>query len=270
MEADKEAIDRASSIPSEAKAEMERLLAERPIISRLAVYCMASPSLRPHLKALLPSLAYYFVNGPWRHTWVKYGLDPRQSPEYRKQQILECRNIYTPSRSTVNKQQASRGRRGGMQQVKRRASGHAIPENGHIFDGIALNGNFFMYQLCDLIYDETQSIVDDQRLVSTTLSEKEGWYQEGTLAKLRDVVKRRWQVLRDKVKAPSYVDFEREQAELEDVLMSGVASTANPSSSQPSPFSAADFAGILGDDIASPFASGDSDADEFFIFDESM
>ena len=50
--------------------------------------------------------------------------------------------------------------------------------------------------------------------------------------------------------------------------MSGVTSANHQSSGQPSPFSAADFAGIIGDDIASPFASGDSDADDFFIFDE--
>lgn len=268
MAADKEAMERAASIPSEFKTELAALLDKRPIISRLAVYCMASPSLRPHLKALLPSMAYYFVNGPWRHTWIKYGLDPRVTPEYRKQQILECRNIYTPSRSTVNKQQSGRGRRGGMQQVKRQSSGHAVPENGHLFDGVSLNGNFFMYQLCDLIYDETRSIVDDPSVVSNYLSEKEGWYQEGTLAKLREVLKQRWQVLRGKAKAPAYANFEREQAELEDVLMSGVASGVNSSSGRPSEFNPNDFAGIFGGDIASPFASGDSDADDFFIFDE--
>lgn len=260
-------MDKAASIPSEVKIELQGLLESRPIISRLAVYCMASPSLRPHLKALLPSMAYYFVNGPWRHTWVRYGLDPRRSPEYRKQQILECRNIYTPSRSTTNKQQSSRGRRGGMQQVKRRQAGaHAIPGNGHIFDGISLNGNYFMYQLCDLEYEETRQIVDDESMISGELTEKEGWYKEGTLAKLRNIVKRRWQVLREKSSVPSYVDFEREQADLEDVLMSGVASFAGQS---PSPFgAAADFAGLLGDDVASPFASGDSDQDDYFIFDE--
>jgi hypothetical protein len=26
-------------------------------------------------------VAYFFRNGPWRHTWVKYGYDPRKHPE---------------------------------------------------------------------------------------------------------------------------------------------------------------------------------------------
>jgi hypothetical protein len=159
-----------------------------------------------------------------------------------------------------------------MQQVKMRAlvdnATTVHKSNAHIFDGECLNGNFFMYQLCDLHYHETCSIVDDPSNVSSKLTEKEGWYKDGTMARLREIIKRRWLHLWEKTKVPSFVDFEREQAELEHVLMSNTNSGGN-SSSQTSPFNAADFASYLGDDVGSPFVSGGgSDEDDFFIFDD--
>lgn len=257
-----EAIDKARLVPDEARQELNDILKQRPIISKLAVYCMASNALRHHLRALLPSVCYYFVNGPWRNTWIRYGLDPRQSPEHRRFQVLECRNMYTQSRSAAS-QKKFRGKRGGMQQVKRLPSSSSadtnVPPNGYLFDGVTLNGNFFMYQLCDLVYRETHDIVEDPSLVSTQANEKEGWYKDGTLSRLREIVKRRWIHLK-KSATPSYADFEREQADLEDILFS----SSMLSQSVIDSFDSSMFANILtggGDGIS-------SDADEFFIFDE--
>lgn len=268
-----EALEKAKSVPEEARKELMRLLDERPIISRIAVYCLASPSLRPHLKVLLPSVAFYFVNGPWRHTWVRYGVDPRQSADHRFYQILECRNIYTTSKSTLMKM-PTRGRRGGIQQVRRRkvkgddgdddgeaaaAVGQSISisPNSHIFDGLSLNGNYFLYQLCDLVYGPTADIVNSSLNVQDEPDPKDGWYKEGILAQLREILKQRWTVLR-KSAAPSYVDIAQEQANLEDIL-----------ASQPSGIDSLDpsiYAGIFADDTV-PFAPTTTD-DDYFIFED--
>ena len=43
------------------------------------------------LKYLLPSVAYYFVTGPWRIMWVRFGYDPRSEPSAIKYQSLDYR-----------------------------------------------------------------------------------------------------------------------------------------------------------------------------------
>lgn len=222
-EPSKEALEKAASIPAEAKSELAQLLAKRPIISRLAVYSMSSANLRPHLKLLLPSMAYYFVNGPWRHTWVAYGLDPRASSEHRFFQILECRNVYTPSRSSANVKRNVVGRRGGMSQVKRgelaEIKDHLVAPNAHIFDGVNLNGNFFIYQLCDLVFADTAIIVESPQHVANAVTEKEGWYKQGTMNLLREVVKRQWLAMQPSVKNAPLIDLEQEQADMEGLLL---------------------------------------------------
>jgi hypothetical protein len=35
------------------------------------------------LQAVLPFVAYYFTDGPWQRTWVRYGYDPRTDKESR-------------------------------------------------------------------------------------------------------------------------------------------------------------------------------------------
>uniref|UniRef100_A0A182VUL0 Band 7 domain-containing protein n=1 Tax=Anopheles minimus TaxID=112268 RepID=A0A182VUL0_9DIPT len=43
------------------------------------------------LGVILPSIAFYYVNGPWRGTWVRYGYDPRKHFEARVYQLLDFR-----------------------------------------------------------------------------------------------------------------------------------------------------------------------------------
>ncbi|KAN0019354.1 hypothetical protein ACTFIU_002562 [Dictyostelium citrinum] len=44
-----------------------------------------------HTKRLLPSLAFNFVDGPWRKCWVKLGFDPRIHPETSQYQTIDFR-----------------------------------------------------------------------------------------------------------------------------------------------------------------------------------
>lgn len=46
---------------------------------------------RQKLKVILPSLAYYYTNGPWRLMWVRYGYDPRKDFSSRYYQTLDYR-----------------------------------------------------------------------------------------------------------------------------------------------------------------------------------
>lgn len=40
----------------------------------------------------MPAIAYFFMDGPWRCCWVRYGYDPRKDPIARTYQELEIRS----------------------------------------------------------------------------------------------------------------------------------------------------------------------------------
>ncbi|KAK5579466.1 hypothetical protein RB653_009149 [Dictyostelium firmibasis] len=44
-----------------------------------------------HTKRLLPSLAFNFIDGPWRKCWVRLGFDPRIHPETSQYQTIDFR-----------------------------------------------------------------------------------------------------------------------------------------------------------------------------------
>lgn len=59
---------------------IQKLFNNRPIWSRNALEVHMSQVSHGRLKQLLSLVAYYFLNGPWRTLWVKFGYDPRKNP----------------------------------------------------------------------------------------------------------------------------------------------------------------------------------------------
>ena len=43
------------------------------------------------LKCMLPLVAYYFITGPWRTLWVRFGYDPRKNKEAKIYQLVDYR-----------------------------------------------------------------------------------------------------------------------------------------------------------------------------------
>lgn len=63
---------------------------ERPIWSKNAI--VTQVECHPEqLKSLLPTVAYYFLTGPWRALWVRFDYDPRKHPSAVKYQLLDFR-----------------------------------------------------------------------------------------------------------------------------------------------------------------------------------
>ncbi|KAL1124661.1 hypothetical protein AAG570_001285 [Ranatra chinensis] len=69
---------------------VQKCFKERPIWSKLALMCTTGFQ-QDHLKYLLPAVAYYFVTGPFRIMWVRFGYDPRKDPNSRIYQTLDYR-----------------------------------------------------------------------------------------------------------------------------------------------------------------------------------
>jgi general transcription factor 3C polypeptide 5 (transcription factor C subunit 1) len=59
---------------------VQRLFNMRPVWSRRAIVCHVGEINAKRIKYLLPRVAYYWIGGPWRTFWTKFGYDPRKNP----------------------------------------------------------------------------------------------------------------------------------------------------------------------------------------------
>lgn len=58
--------------------------------SKYALMCRTKFS-NDQLKLLLPAVAFYFLTGPWRVMWIRFGYDPRKDTASRIYQTLDYR-----------------------------------------------------------------------------------------------------------------------------------------------------------------------------------
>jgi hypothetical protein len=136
---------------------------------------------RPLIFKALSFVAYTSSQGPWRNTWIKYGVDPRLDKSMRIYQIIDIRDKKTSRKST----------RAGTRLVKQTAPNipHAdFPE--YIFDGINFSTQSY-FQIIDVVLPHFEkkgkSIVYCR---STCDVVNNGWYIDGHLSILRQELKK--------------------------------------------------------------------------------
>ena len=93
----------SSSLMDEEESGMEHvmkclthLFEEKPVWQRSALErrLAADDNIKISswkLGKLIRRVAYYFLDGPWRSTYVRFGYDPRKNPEARRWQVLDFR-----------------------------------------------------------------------------------------------------------------------------------------------------------------------------------
>lgn len=77
-------------VSDEQFMRVRKLFAEIPIWTRIALL-YESGVTNDKLKCIIPSLAFYFSNGPWRTLYVRYGYDPRKDFMSRYYQTFDFR-----------------------------------------------------------------------------------------------------------------------------------------------------------------------------------
>ncbi|EDV98737.1 general transcription factor 3C polypeptide 5 [Drosophila grimshawi] len=77
-------------VSDEQFARVKKLFDESPIWTRIALL-YESGVTNEKLKCIIPSLAFYFSNGPWRTLYVRYGYDPRKDFKSRHYQTFDFR-----------------------------------------------------------------------------------------------------------------------------------------------------------------------------------
>jgi general transcription factor 3C polypeptide 5 (transcription factor C subunit 1) len=180
---------------------VRQLFEERPIWTKAAIRYNTGLT-DEHTKIILPVVAYYFINGPWRISWVKFGYDPRKDPTARIYQTLDYR-IRT-AESTKLKVSAKRSYAGktslflGPTHVKKMSLKHdmsakpklEMDERYYVLRPLTIPpARQMFYQLCDLILPEIQEMISNLSKSSSGLCHlKNGWLPDGFIETSRKVV----------------------------------------------------------------------------------
>lgn len=155
----------------EAVKALRQLLERRPLITRRVAMNFIPQYSDTVFKEATQWVGYSFRAGPWRDSLVKYGVDPRKDPEYRKYQTL-------------------------MFQVDKRIEKAAGPDRpapegwqNHIFDGENLTRSGKTWQICDVTDPLLRSILDTTSIQEECDVHQFGWYYNGTLCKARAIMR---------------------------------------------------------------------------------
>ncbi|KAI3063650.1 hypothetical protein CBS147339_9618 [Penicillium roqueforti] len=157
---------------------------------------------RLNLRHAIPYVGYIFRSGPWRDAIIKLGLDPRTSPKYRHYQTFMFRLL---AREAEVARDGGGGRRHNVPRPSDQRMGEdeaaSGPSTGHIFTGkqpFAQDGRIWMVgeikdaQLQAELYpsDAGPGFLRSECDIVT-----DGWFGNGTLAKVKTVMRHKIQAL---------------------------------------------------------------------------
>ncbi|SCV04548.1 LANO_0G10880g1_1 [Lachancea nothofagi CBS 11611] len=157
--------------------------AKRPIWVKRHIDGLVSQDLHGTLKIALSLVSYRFTKGPWRNTYIKFGIDPRSSPEYAKFQ--------TEYFKIEGKLQKSPLAAKNMPDPP--AKFYETDTLGDIdsrfrFDGTQIPW-YLMLQIDLLIYEPNIAEVYSKAIFLAKPTELTGWFHELDLTKIRKIVK---------------------------------------------------------------------------------
>ncbi|MCJ1286041.1 tau 95 subunit of transcription factor TFIIIC [Xylographa opegraphella] len=160
--------------------ELEGYMNERPIWTRRALTNRNNTHLwRSMIRTVIPYVGYMFRSGPWREAIVKYGVDPRNDPQYRVFQ-------------TMTFQFDIRGKQHNVKAVgskEPRAKKSKTDGNSHIFNGVEMPTDGKVWQVCDIKDPLVQKILATTHLRKRCHIRADGWFHNGTWAKARTIIK---------------------------------------------------------------------------------
>ncbi|XP_037281499.1 general transcription factor IIIC subunit l(2)37Cd [Rhipicephalus microplus] len=208
------------------KQRVQALFQQRPLWTRSAL--QVELNVQPvRFKLILPVVAYYVVNGPFRTAWVRLGFDPRKDPSTKIYQILDFRLKTSPCAMMLNEVSTKRGSSAYLVPTKVLGSNarpiHAQTDylQGHCKDTTAKSSTKFdsqllvsylpgklppyrqmFYHLKDICMASVQKLVhaNDGR-EAATCHERDGWCEEGTMNKCRQLMMAELKATVDKIRS---------------------------------------------------------------------
>ncbi|KAA8642948.1 hypothetical protein EYZ11_001093 [Aspergillus tanneri] len=177
---------------------VEELFTQRPAWTRRGLRnSLKTGDQRYLLRHAIPYVGYIFRSGPWRDAIVKFGHDPRTSPDYRIYQTLMFRIL--PREPEVARDGAG-GRRHTLPRLNEAsysASGtDPVSTDTHLFTGqlpLVVDGRMWMF--CDIMDPLLRNILFPPDpppagfLRETCEPVCDGWFGGGTLAKVKIIMR---------------------------------------------------------------------------------
>ncbi|XP_034945411.1 general transcription factor 3C polypeptide 5 [Chelonus insularis] len=198
------------------------LFEERPIWSKTALVCRTNFT-NEQLKILLPSVAYYFLTGPWRIMWVKLGYDPRKDPSARIYQTLDYRlksmhgleqsikgkrtysNYVLPYKSAAMSKPKTAILTNMQTEIHNIKQSKESSDNVYIYrEGTIPPSRQMFYQYCDVHVEEIQEMLAKlPDPIGIKCHEKRGWLPSGFSDHCREIINKQVRlVLRKKMNIP--------------------------------------------------------------------
>jgi len=170
-------------IMSNLISELQRLLNQRPVWTRRAIINQIKDF--PGIWLIKPALqyvGYQFRTGPFRDAFIKFGVDPRTDPKYRIYQTLAFQ-IHGSSEKNAG------GLLLGKHEFSRNHDGQPQLKDSHIFDGTSFAYDGKIWQVCDITDPLLKRLLSTETLRETCHNQSDGWYWNGTWAKVKLIMK---------------------------------------------------------------------------------
>ncbi|ELU15400.1 hypothetical protein CAPTEDRAFT_224553 [Capitella teleta] len=220
---------------SDLGVKLAQLFKDRPIWSKNAI--MHELKVSPHhLKLLLPTVAYYWLTGPWRTMWTAFGFDPRTDSSSKLLQTIDyrLRTGAHVSKAVLTKIPSKRSTLLYTIPTSKCHPGKLQPpridqalitskedveddETGYLdSSSFIFNPNVLpmyrqtFYQVMNVEMPEVQALVHANDGEETECSERDGWLLPDTLDKCRDLMS---EAVRSKIAKQKGMGFQPNLAE---------------------------------------------------------
>ncbi|GAA5804473.1 hypothetical protein HPULCUR_009968 [Helicostylum pulchrum] len=165
--------------------ELERMFEERPICSRSAIVARLPLESNVNIRRGLARYSYTFTNGPWQNCWVKYGIDPRTDPKYRKYQVIDIRKHFTvKDRLSLS-----------IHKKTSEDSKDTRSKTQFIFDGVTVPGASSSYQLCDITDPDLVRLMENPKYIKPKANKESGYYYKCVFKRIRHVLRIKYESL---------------------------------------------------------------------------
>ncbi|KAL9948915.1 tau 95 subunit of transcription factor TFIIIC [Verticillium nonalfalfae] len=163
----------------------KELMEDRPIWTRRSLLNALGTKVRnAHIVKRCAGFAgYQFRGGPFRDSIIKYGVDPRSDPSFRKYQtvIFNLRKLQ-PGYAGETWQ--------GLRSIRTEARQQMGDNfNSHVFDGKSFWSDGKIWQVCDITDPVIARIVNESPVRPECSILTSGWFHGATWAKLKAVMK---------------------------------------------------------------------------------
>ncbi|KAL8906883.1 MAG: hypothetical protein Q9207_001738 [Kuettlingeria erythrocarpa] len=167
---------------------MRGIFARRPVCTRRSVQNQIPPEIWKAVgtnaaKHLWQYVGFLWNSGPWRDAICAFGVDPRKDKEMRRYQTA----VFQVEPEPVD----SRPKPGLMTRTRIDRNLAAKGENiqGHLFDGRTVRLDGKVWQMCDITDPLLRSMLDAAPVRNECDTASDGWYTNGTWAKVKAIMK---------------------------------------------------------------------------------